>query len=79
MVVDRSVLSLIDSDAQAFEADILPVLAKRGKVALYPHEGFWHSMDTHKDFMDLNALWNRGAPWKTWKEHPPRMRRSGDG
>jgi len=66
MVVDRTVLSLITEDGM-FETDILPVLAKRGQVSLFPHNGFWHSMDTHKDFTDLNALWDAGAPWKVWK------------
>ena len=77
MVVDRTVFSMITADDQAFEADILPVLAKRGQVALYPHVGFWHSMDTHKDFTDLNALLDAGAPWKVWKDHQPRLRPSG--
>jgi len=76
MVVDRTVLSLITEDGM-FETDILPVLAKRGQVSLFPHNGFWHSMDTHKDFTDLNALWDAGAPWKVWKDHQPRLRPSG--
>ena len=33
----------------------------------YPHEGFWQPMDTLRDKIQLEALWESGAaPWKTW-------------
>ena len=66
MVIDRKVFDLITHDG-AFEVDILPMLARKGELALYPHTGFWHSMDTYKDYQDLNALWEKGAPWRIWK------------
>jgi glucose-1-phosphate cytidylyltransferase len=34
---------------------------------LYRHRGFWRSMDTFKDALELNETWDSGqAPWKTW-------------
>lgn len=43
-------------------------LAKEKKLSLYKHDGFWHSMDTYKDVLDLNAIWSkRNAPWHVWK------------
>lgn len=33
------------------------------KVSQYKYEGFWHSMDTIKDVMDLNRLWETKKPW----------------
>ena len=38
-----------------------------GKIAMYPHDGFWHSMDTYKDKEDLEALWRTDPKWKIWK------------
>jgi glucose-1-phosphate cytidylyltransferase len=35
----------------------------------YRHEGFWTCMDTYKDTLRLNELWDQGqAPWVTWRE-----------
>jgi len=43
-------------------------LAQEGKMAVYEHDGFWHSMDTYKQYEELNAMWNTGdAPWKIWE------------
>lgn len=36
------------------------------KIAMFPHEGFWHSMDTYKDKEDLEALWKQNPKWKVW-------------
>ncbi|VVC01779.1 Bifunctional protein GlmU [uncultured archaeon] len=42
-------------------------LVEKRQMAMYRNEGFWHSMDTYKDFLDLNAMWDSGnRPWKVW-------------
>ena len=39
----------------------------------YKHDGFWHPMDSSRDYKHLNDLWAHGAaPWNTWD--PPRAR-----
>jgi len=74
MVIDRRIFAHIPEDATdlAFETAILPQLAQHGELALYPHDGFWHAMDTYKDFQDLNALWENHPPWRSWEHHPRR-------
>ncbi|MDD4937797.1 MAG: sugar phosphate nucleotidyltransferase [Candidatus Shapirobacteria bacterium] len=43
-------------------------LAKKGKLSLYKHEGFWACMDTNKELKDLNTWWSEpNPPWKIWK------------
>ncbi len=38
-----------------------------GQLSVYLHEGFWHPMDTYRDYLHLNDLWKRGeTPWKRW-------------
>jgi glucose-1-phosphate cytidylyltransferase len=45
----------------------LEALAAHGQLVAYRHEGFWQCMDTLRDKIYLNMLWERGeAPWKTW-------------
>lgn len=39
------------------ERDVLPGLAERDELYIYRHEGFWRSMDTHKDQQELTGLW----------------------
>lgn len=46
------------------ERDVLPALGEAGELFAYRHQGFWKSMDTHKDSRDLSALFERGrGPW----------------
>ena len=33
----------------------------------YTHDGFWQPMDTLRDKLKLEELWQSGkAPWKVW-------------
>lgn len=64
---DKKVFDYLDGDIM-LEAKPFERLASEKQIALYKHEGFWHSMDTYKDAQDLNALWkSKKAPWKIWK------------
>jgi glucose-1-phosphate cytidylyltransferase len=46
------------------ERQVLPALAEAGQLYAYPHRGFWRSMDTYKDALELSALCQEGdAPW----------------
>jgi glucose-1-phosphate cytidylyltransferase len=46
------------------EADVLPALARRGQLQAYRHEGFWKSMDTQKDVVEMGRLATTGgSPW----------------
>jgi glucose-1-phosphate cytidylyltransferase len=42
-------------------------LVTMNQLAAYTHNGFWEPMDTMREYMMLNDLWNSGkAKWKTW-------------
>jgi glucose-1-phosphate cytidylyltransferase len=44
-------------------------LATDGQLMAYQHKGFWQPMDTLRDKVHLEELWNDSkAPWKTWKD-----------
>jgi len=69
MVCEPDVIKYIRGNV-TFEAQPLSTIAKEGGVVCYQHSGFWHSMDTFRDFLRLNRLWNSGvAPWKVWEEN----------
>jgi glucose-1-phosphate cytidylyltransferase len=64
LVVERDVLERCTDDACVFEEDVLPALAREGRLGVHEHTGFWHCLDTQKDAADLNALWHTGnVPW----------------
>ncbi len=44
-------------------------LVEKKQLSMFRHDGFWHSMDTYKDYLDLNRMWDEGrTPWKVWKD-----------
>jgi len=46
------------------EREPLANLAAAGRLRAFRHDGFWECMDTYKDWITLNELWERGqAPW----------------
>ena len=67
-VLDPSVTGLIKGDDVAWEAEPLERLASGGELMAYRHTGFWQPMDTLREKMQLEQLWNSGkAPWKVWR------------
>jgi glucose-1-phosphate cytidylyltransferase len=63
MVMEPAALDLIGPD-DVLERRPLEALAERAELYAYRHEGFWDCMDTYKDTIALNELWDRGtAPW----------------
>jgi glucose-1-phosphate cytidylyltransferase len=66
-VADPSVLDLIDGPETTWEAEPLESLARDGELMAYRHTGFWQPMDTLRDKIFLEDLWQAGnAPWKCW-------------
>ncbi len=59
---------LQDEDSCILEREPLERLARDGQLMGYAHKGFWHSMDTYRDFVALNEMWKKNAPWKVWSE-----------
>ncbi len=56
-------------DATILERAPLEDLAKDGELYTYRHEGFWKCMDTLRDKMQLQDMYdNDNAPWISWKE-----------
>lgn len=66
-VLNPKVIDLIDGDDCTWEQGPLNSLAEEGQLMAYEHTGFWQPMDTLRDRMYLEELWNTGrAPWKIW-------------
>jgi len=67
-VLSPEVIDYIVDDETIWERAPLERLAKEGNLAAFQHEGFWQPMDTLRDKVYLEELWQSGkAPWKVWE------------
>jgi glucose-1-phosphate cytidylyltransferase len=67
-VLEPGIFEYIDGDATQWEREPMEGLARDGELMAYKHEGFWQCMDTLRDKVLLEKLWQSGeAPWKTWE------------
>ncbi|HEY2867536.1 MAG TPA: sugar phosphate nucleotidyltransferase [Pyrinomonadaceae bacterium] len=66
-VFQKEIFDHLDDDP-VLEQEPLESLARTGELMAYRHSGFWKCMDTYKDNLEMNVLWDSQAPWKTWPE-----------
>ncbi len=72
-VFRRDIFDRLEDDPDlVLEQAPLMQLAHQGELMAYLHNGFWHPMDSSRDYQYLNELWNKcRAPW-----NPPTLARS---
>ncbi len=57
-----------DDDSAILEQEPLQNLAKDGKLYTYKHQGFWKPMDTLRDKILLQKIWeSQQKGWKVWQ------------
>ena len=58
---------LADGDSCVLETKPMVKLVEDGQLAEFRHDGFFQAMDTYRERVHLNGLWDKGtAPWKNW-------------
>ena len=67
-VFKRNFLNYLSLDDNCIlEKEPLEKLSKERDLSMYIHSGFWHCMDTYRDYLFLKELWQKNkAPWKIW-------------
>lgn len=66
-VLSPRCLDLIENDQSSWEGAPLTALARMGEMMAFEHRGFWQPMDTLREKVMLEELWQSGkAPWKCW-------------
>jgi glucose-1-phosphate cytidylyltransferase len=66
-VFEPKVLEYIGSDEDSLEAVVLERLVSDHQLRAFRHEGFWQPVDTLREKMTLESLWQSGnAPWRIW-------------
>lgn len=54
-ILEPNVLDRMDA-SMSFEGDVLPILAREGRVSALLHRGFWTAIDTYKDLVHLRRM-----------------------
>jgi len=67
-VLSPKVIDLIEDDYSTWEEKPLETLADQNQLMAFEHKGFWQPMDTLRDKIYLEKLWQeKQAPWKSWE------------
>lgn len=67
-VFEPEIFKYLKDDTTVLEKEPLETLANQYQLDAYKHKGFWKPMDTLRDKIELEKLWESGkAPWKVWK------------
>jgi glucose-1-phosphate cytidylyltransferase len=64
-VFEREIFNRLEHDS-VLEQKPLADLAREGQLMAFEHTEFWKCMDTYKDNVEMNQLWDQNAPWKVW-------------
>ena len=68
MVMNKKVFDYLGDGSEMLEAGPFEKLARAGEMTAYKHDGFWSPMDTMRDKIFLENLWQEDiAPWKVWE------------
>jgi glucose-1-phosphate cytidylyltransferase len=66
-VLEPGVFDYIAEDETVWEREPMENLALDKQLAAYRHHGFWQPMDTLRDKMYLDEMWqSSNPPWKKW-------------
>jgi glucose-1-phosphate cytidylyltransferase len=66
-VLSPKAVDYIEGDSSVWEREPMERLAREGQLSAFLHRGFWHPMDTLRDRVHLEEMWNSGnPPWKVW-------------
>ena len=66
MIFRREFLDYLSNDSKCvLEKHPLETLARKKQLMAYHHNGYWQCMDTYRDYLLLQEMWNSGnPPWQ---------------
>lgn len=66
-VFEKKIIDYIENDQTILEKEPLEKIVSENQLNSYKHYGFWQPMDTLRDKVYLEDLWNNNyCPWKIW-------------
>lgn len=73
-VCNKKIFDYLSDDKNlTFEREPIENIVRDGQLMAYQHDGFWHPMDTSREYQLLNELWDlKKAPWRIWDSNDQR-------
>lgn len=66
-VFQKAVIDYIDGDDCVLEQQFLRNLVAQKQLAAYRHDGFFYCVDTYREYLAINEMFNSGqTPWMVW-------------
>ena len=67
MIFNNKILEYLDENA-VIEEEPLSALSIDGQLKAFIHDGYFEPMDTYREYVKMNDLWEKGsAPWTNLK------------
>jgi len=67
-VFQKEFFAYLDEDC-VLEREPFEKTVEDKQMALYKHEGFWFAVDTYKDCLEINTMYNNNiTPWMIWEK-----------
>ena len=68
MVLEPEIFDYLPDGEDCVFEKVLEAVAEENQLMSYLHHGFWQCMDTLREKVELEKLWESGhAPWKAWE------------
>lgn len=64
-VFNKKIFDYLEENS-VLEQKPLESLVKQNELIAFRHTGFWKCMDTYKDNIEFNQLWETNPAWKVW-------------
>ena len=61
-MLSPGIFEYIEDNKTIWEQESLQRLTSDQQLLAFKHTGFWHSVDTQRDLIRLNEMWDRGCP-----------------
>ncbi len=69
-VLEPIIFKYIEGDDIFWEREPMEKLAESNQIMAYKHNDFWRPMDTLRDKIELEQLWQSAqAPWRVWSKN----------
>ena len=66
-VLNKKIFKYLSKKKCIWEREPLEKIAQKKELSAFKHDGFWYAMDTLRDKIYLENLWNsKKIPWKIW-------------
>ena len=65
-ILTNKIFKYLKNNKSIFEEDCLPQLSRIKHLNAYKHNGYWACMDTMREKIEINNIWQKKSSLKVW-------------